>query len=104
MIQKLKNIGVHLPKSIFYNFYYGFPSKKLTLIGITGTDGKTTTSLLLYEILKSAGIKAGVITTIGAKFGDKHSGSLHGCQNQSPCEKSFPGGARTEGFLKPCSP
>lgn len=70
MIQKLKNIGIHLPKSIFYNFYYGYPSKKLTLIGITGTDGKTTTCLLLYEILRSAGIKAGVITTIGAKFGD----------------------------------
>jgi UDP-N-acetylmuramoyl-L-alanyl-D-glutamate--2,6-diaminopimelate ligase len=70
MVQKLKNILFHLPKSIFYNFYYGFPSKKLTLIGITGTDGKTTTCILLYEILKRAGIKAGVITTIGAKFGD----------------------------------
>ena len=70
MIQKIKNIGIHLPKSIFYNFYYRFPSKKLTLIGVTGTDGKTTTSILLYEILKNAGIKAGVITTIGAKFGD----------------------------------
>jgi len=70
MIQKIKNLGVHLPKSIFYNFYYRFPSKKLTLIGITGTDGKTTTSILLYEILKNAGIKAGVITTIGAKFAD----------------------------------
>lgn len=70
MIQKLKNVGIHLPKSIFYNFYYGSPSKKLTLIGITGTDGKTTTCTLLYEILKAAGIKTGVITTIGAKFGD----------------------------------
>lgn len=70
MIQKLKNVGIHLPKSIFYNFYYGYPSKKLTLIGITGTDGKTTTCTLLYEILRNAGIKAGVITTIGAKYGD----------------------------------
>lgn len=70
MIQKIKNFGIHLPKSIFYNFYYRFPSKKLTLIGVTGTDGKTTTCTLLYEILKNAGIKAGVITTIGARFGD----------------------------------
>ncbi len=71
MIQKNKNLFFHLPKSIFYNFYYKFPSKKLTLIGITGTDGKTTTSILTYETLKQAGINAGVITTIGAKFGDK---------------------------------
>lgn len=70
MVQKLKNVLFHLPKSIFYNSYYKFPSKKLTLIGITGTDGKTTTCILLYEILKRAGIKAGVITTIGAKYGD----------------------------------
>jgi len=71
MIQKIKNIFFHLPKSIFYNFYYGFPSKKLTLIGITGTDGKTTTCTLIYEILKKSGINAGLITTIGAKFGDQ---------------------------------
>jgi len=71
MIQKIKNLFLHLPKSIFYNYYYKFPSKKLTLIGITGTDGKTTTSILVYETLKKAGINAGVITTIGAKYGDK---------------------------------
>jgi len=71
MIQKIKNLFFHLPKSIFYNYYYKFPSKKLTLIGITGTDGKTTTSILVYETLKKAGINAGVITTIGAKYGDK---------------------------------
>jgi UDP-N-acetylmuramoyl-L-alanyl-D-glutamate--2,6-diaminopimelate ligase len=70
MIQKIKNLFFHLPKSIFYNYYYKFHSKKLTLIGITGTDGKTTSSILVYETLKNAGIKAGVITTIGAKFGD----------------------------------
>lgn len=71
MIQKIKNLFIHLPKSIFYNYYYKFPSKKLTLIGITGTDGKTTTSILLYETLRKSGINAGVITTIGAKYGDK---------------------------------
>lgn len=71
MIQKIKNLFLHLPKSIFYNYYYKFPSKKLTLIGITGTDGKTTTAILVYETLKKAGINAGVITTIGAKYDDK---------------------------------
>ncbi|MDD4026941.1 MAG: UDP-N-acetylmuramyl-tripeptide synthetase [Candidatus Shapirobacteria bacterium] len=70
MYQKIKNYFWHLPKNLFLNAYYGFPSKKLTLIGITGTDGKTTTSVLLYEILKKAGINAGIISTIYAKFGN----------------------------------
>ena len=69
-LQQFKNIFFHYPKSLFFSSYYHFPYKKLNLIGITGTDGKTTTCILLYEILKNAGIKTGVITTIGAKFGD----------------------------------
>jgi UDP-N-acetylmuramoyl-L-alanyl-D-glutamate--2,6-diaminopimelate ligase len=71
MIQKIKNIGFHLPKSIFYNLKYGFPSKKLILIGVTGTDGKTTTCTLIHQILKKSGIKAGLITTISAKIDDR---------------------------------
>ena len=71
MLQKIKNLFFHLPKSVFYQKFYGSPTKKLVLIGITGTDGKTTTSSLIYEILRKAGINAGVITTISAKYGDK---------------------------------
>lgn len=71
MIQQLKNFFWHLPKSILNNIRFGFPSKKLILIGITGTDGKTTTCTLIHRILKEAGIKAGLITTIGAKIGDQ---------------------------------
>ena len=59
MVQKLKNVLLHLPKSFFYNLKYGFPSKKLTLIGVTGTDGKTTTCILINEILKQSGLKTG---------------------------------------------
>lgn len=70
MLQKLKNRFFHLPKSIISNFIQAFPSKKLTLIGVTGTDGKTTTAILIYKTLKKAGIKTGVITTIGAEFGN----------------------------------
>lgn len=69
-IQKLKNIFIHLPKAIFFQILYKHQSQKLTLIGVTGTDGKTTTCNLLYETLRKAGINTGVITTIGAKFGD----------------------------------
>lgn len=70
MWQNLKNLFWHLPKSIFWNLFYGFPGRKLKLIGITGTDGKTTTCFLLYHILKNAGYRVGYITTVGARFGD----------------------------------
>jgi UDP-N-acetylmuramoyl-L-alanyl-D-glutamate--2,6-diaminopimelate ligase len=52
--------------------YHDFPSRKLAVIGVTGTDGKTTTSHILHSILKQAdGIKAGFISTISADFGDE---------------------------------
>jgi UDP-N-acetylmuramoyl-L-alanyl-D-glutamate--2,6-diaminopimelate ligase len=51
--------------------YYGFPARQLTMIGITGTDGKTTTTNLIYQILLAAGIKAGMISTINAVIGDQ---------------------------------
>jgi len=82
MVQKLKNIFIHLPKSFFCNLKYGFPSRKLTLIGITGTDGKTTTCTLVNEILKQSGFRTGVITTIGAKIGDKEINT--GLHNTTP--------------------
>jgi len=51
--------------------YYGFPSRKLTVIGVTGTDGKTTTVNLIYNILVSCGLKAGMISTVNAVIGDE---------------------------------
>ncbi len=61
----------HLIGAIFANVYYGFPSRKLIVIGVTGTDGKTTTCNLIYSILKAAGKEAGLISTINAIIGDK---------------------------------
>jgi UDP-N-acetylmuramoyl-L-alanyl-D-glutamate--2,6-diaminopimelate ligase len=46
--------------------WYGQPSQKLMLIGVTGTDGKTTTTNLIYRILRAAGIKTGMISTVNA--------------------------------------
>ncbi len=66
MIQKLKNIFWHLPQSIFWNIYFSFPSKKLTLIGVTGTDGKTTCCTLIHKLLENSGIKCGLISTISS--------------------------------------
>lgn len=47
----------------------GFPARKLTMIGVTGTDGKTTTCNMIYHILLAAGIRAGIISTVNAVIG-----------------------------------
>jgi UDP-N-acetylmuramoyl-L-alanyl-D-glutamate--2,6-diaminopimelate ligase len=51
--------------------WYGFPARRLIMIGVTGTDGKTTTSNLIHSILVAAGIKAGLISTVNAVIGDR---------------------------------
>lgn len=65
--QRVKNL-VHFFLSLFWVLYNGYPARKLTVTGVTGTDGKTTTCVLIYEMLKAGDIKAGLITTIGGKF------------------------------------
>jgi len=50
--------------------YHGFPARRLTVIGVTGTDGKTTTAHLIHHILQSAGWASGLITTVHAQIGD----------------------------------
>jgi len=51
--------------------YYGNPEKQLTIIGVTGTDGKTTTTNLLYNFLKAAGTKVSMVSTIKAIIGGR---------------------------------
>ena len=51
--------------------FYDYPARKMKIIGVTGTDGKTTTANLIFNILKSAGYKVGLITSINAVIGDE---------------------------------
>jgi len=53
------------------DFKYGFPSKKLHVLAITGTDGKTTSSTMLYHVLKTAGKKVALISTVAAYIGEE---------------------------------
>jgi len=49
--------------------FHDWPGRKLTVIGVTGTDGKTTTTNLLHKILLQANIRAGMISTVNAVIG-----------------------------------
>lgn len=57
--------------------YYGRPSLKMKLVGVTGTNGKTTTATLLYEMARLAGYKAGLLSTVCNYIGDEKVVSTH---------------------------
>lgn len=69
--QQIINNFYHLPKAVLANIFYGFPTRKLKVIGVTGTDGKTTTVNMIYQVLSAAGKKTSMISTINAVVSGK---------------------------------
>ncbi|WP_457634913.1 UDP-N-acetylmuramoyl-L-alanyl-D-glutamate--2,6-diaminopimelate ligase [Persephonella sp.] len=51
--------------------FYGFPDRKIKIIGITGTNGKTTVSYLISQLIENSGRKTGIIGTIDYRVGDR---------------------------------
>jgi UDP-N-acetylmuramoyl-L-alanyl-D-glutamate--2,6-diaminopimelate ligase len=51
--------------------WHGFPARRLVMIGVTGTDGKTTTASLIHAVLSAAGLRSGLISTVSAVIGDE---------------------------------
>ncbi len=70
MIRTLKNFA-HLGLAITANLCYFFPSRSMKVIGVTGTDGKTTTASLIYKILTDSGKKVALLTTVSAIINEK---------------------------------
>lgn len=63
--------------SIMASNYYGNPSNNLKLVGVTGTNGKTTISSLLFQLFKKAGFKVGLLSTIKIMVDDKEFPTTH---------------------------
>ena len=65
--------------------WYGHPSRSMALVGITGTDGKTTTANLLFNILKAASRRVGLISTVHAVIGEQiYNTGLHTTTPDAP--------------------
>lgn len=60
----------HFCLAVFASLWYGFPSRKLRVVGITGTNGKTTTVTLLYRIATQLGYRSGLISTVENIIGE----------------------------------
>ncbi len=70
--------------------WYGFPSRELVIIGVTGTNGKTTTVNLLYSVLKTAGYKTGMLSTLKAVIGDQEEAlALHVSTPEAPVVQRY---------------
>lgn len=57
--------------------FYGNPSSKLKLIGVTGTNGKTTVATLLYDLFQKAGLKSGLLSTVKIRIGEEEFKATH---------------------------
>ncbi len=71
----------HLAEAVFWNVVYGFPGRNIKVVGVTGTNGKTTTSFLIHRMLVEAGYNAGIMTTVGYGVGKHVEPQIHHMTN-----------------------
>jgi len=68
VFRKIEPLG-HLGEAMLMNVQYGFPARKMRIIGVTGTNGKTTTSFLIHRMLHESGVKVALLTTVANGIG-----------------------------------
>ncbi len=71
----------HLAEAVALNVMNGFPAKGLKVIGVTGTNGKTSTSYMIHRMLFEAGYKVGLMTTVAYGVGDDIRPQIHHMTN-----------------------
>jgi len=71
MMRRIKNFG-HFLMALSACFVYGYPARKMMVLAITGTDGKTSTAFILFHILKKAKLPVSMISTVKAVIGNEN--------------------------------
>ena len=85
----------HKLKGIAAAVKYGFPGKKMVCIGVTGTNGKTTTVHMIEHILRTAGKKVGMLSTVEFR--------VNGKVTPNKSKKTTMSSFLTQKFLKRCA-
>lgn len=67
----------HLVEAVLFNLLNGFPGRSLKVIGVTGTNGKTSTAFMIHKMLQQAGYKTGLLTTVAWGAGDDIKEQVH---------------------------
>src|SRR5665647_1868871 len=71
----------HLAEAVLLNMLHGFPARGMKVIGVTGTNGKTTTAFLIHRMLHDAGYKVGLMSTVAYGAGDDIRPQIHHMTN-----------------------
>jgi len=82
LFRRIEPFG-HLVEAVVFNVINGFPARGFKVIGVTGTNGKTTTSFMIHRMLHEAGYKVGLMSTVAWGVGDDISPQMHHMTNVS---------------------
>jgi UDP-N-acetylmuramoyl-L-alanyl-D-glutamate--2,6-diaminopimelate ligase len=80
LFKQIEPLG-HLLEAVFYNTLYGFPGRKFKVIGVTGTNGKTTTTYMIHRMMREAGYSVGLMTTVAYGANDDIRAQIHHMTN-----------------------